>query len=159
MLDIKVSRTIDKHIDEVWRFVIDEFANGHEWAFGTTSCRPGTEAEDFDRICHTESGTLKDTITKVDDANHVLEFSVEGLPFFVRSVVATWSLRTVSDTATEITIGPRIETMPVIGRVMEIPMRKALEKLYPELLDDLAVFVETGQPSARKQQELAAAGG
>jgi hypothetical protein len=41
---------------------------------------------------------------------------------------------------------------------MEIPMKKALEKLYPELLDDMAVFVETGQPSARKQQELAARG-
>ncbi|MEM7288094.1 MAG: SRPBCC family protein [Actinomycetota bacterium] len=157
MLDIKVSRTIDKPIAEVWRFVIDEFANGHEWAYGTSSCRPGADDEDFDRICHTESGTLKDTITKVDDSNHVLEFSVEGLPFFVRSVVATWSLRAASDTATEITIGPRIETMPIIGRVMEVPMRKALEKLYPELLDDLAVFVETGQPSDRKQQELDAA--
>ena len=38
---------------------------------------------------------------------------------------------------------------------MEIPMKRALTKLYPELLDDLAVFVETGQPSQRKQQQLA----
>ena len=154
MLDIKTTRKIEKPIDEVWRFVVDDFTNSHEWAFGTTSCRAGTESEDFDRVCDTESGVLKDTITKVDDANHVLEFSVEGLPFFVRSVVSTWSLEPVSDAETEITVGPRIETMPMIGLLMEIPMKKALEKLYPELLNDLAVYIETGEPSARKQQEL-----
>lgn len=158
MLDIKATRRINKPIEEVWRFVVDEFTNNHEWAFGTSSCRAGTEAEGFDRICHTESGTLKDTITKVDDDNHVLEFSVTGLPFFVRSVVATWSLESVSETETDITIGPRIETMPLIGNLMEIPMKKALNKLYPELLNDMAIFVETGQPSPRKQQELATSG-
>lgn len=155
MLDIKATRRINKPIEEVWRFVLDEFTNNHEWAFGTSSCRAGTSDEDFDRICHTESGTLKDTITKVDDTNHVLEFSVTGLPFFVRSVVATWSLKSISDTETDITIGPRIETMPLIGNLMEIPMKKALDKLYPELLNDMAIFVETGKPSPRKQQELA----
>lgn len=158
MLDIKATRRINKPIEEVWRFVVDEFTSNHEWAFGTSSCRAGTEDEDFDRICHTESGTLKDTITKVDDDNHVLEFSVTGLPFFVRSVVATWSLASISDSETDITIGPRIETMPLIGNLMEVPMKKALNKLYPELLNDMAIFVETGQPSPRKQQELATSG-
>ncbi len=155
MLDIKATRRINKPIDDVWRFVVDDFTNGHQWAFGTTMCRAGTDAEDFDRICDTESGQLRDTITRIDDADHVLEFSVEGLPFFVRSVVSTWSLRSVSETETDLTIGPRIETMPVIGHLAQIPMKRALEKLYPELLDDLAVYVETGQPSARKQRELA----
>ncbi len=156
MLDIKATRKINQPIDEVWRFVVDDFSNAHEWAFGTTTCRSGTESDDFDRVCDTETGRLKDTITKIDEANHVLEFSVDGLPFFVRSAVSTWSLERVSDTETEITVGPRIETMPVIGSLMEIPMKRALERLYPELLDDLAVFVETGRPSARKQAELAA---
>ena len=158
MLDIKATRKINKPIEEVWRFVVEDFSNAHEWAFGTTTCRSGTESDDFDRVCDTETGELKDTITKIDDANHIFEFSVDGLPFFVRSVVSTWSLERVSDTETEITIGPRIDTMPVIGSLMEIPMKKALEKLYPDLLDDMAVFVETGRPSARKQEELPARG-
>lgn len=156
MLDIKATRNIQKPIEEVWRFIVEDFCNADDWAFGTTTCRPGTESEDFDRLCETETGTLKDTITKVDDASYVFEFSVTGLPFFVRSVVSTWSLTQVSDGETKITVGPRIETMPLIGNLMEIPMKKALEKLYPELLDDLAVFIETGQASTRKQNELAA---
>ena len=158
MLDLKVTTRINKPIEDVWRFVVDDFTNGHHWASGTSMCRAGTESEDFDRLCSTESGMLKDTITKVDDSNHVLEFSVTGLPFFVRSVLATWSLESVSDSETDITIGPLIETIPVVGKLMEIPMKKALGKLYPELLHDLKVYVETGQPSARKQRELAASG-
>ncbi|MEM9037814.1 MAG: hypothetical protein AAGD18_24720, partial [Actinomycetota bacterium] len=61
MLDIKVSRKIAKPIDEVWRVVVDDFANAHHWAYGTPTCRPGTEAEGFDRVCDTESGRLEDT--------------------------------------------------------------------------------------------------
>ena len=37
---------------------------------------------------------------------------------------------------------------------MQIPMKIAFKKLYPGLLNDLAIFVETGQPSPRKQKEL-----
>ena len=154
MIDLKFSRNINKPIDEVWKFVIDDFANGHLWATGTTSCRKGLPHEDFDRVCETETGKLLDTITKTDNENHVLEFSVKGLPFFVRSVVSTWKLNKVSDTETEIVLGPRIEVKPVIGTLAQIPMKIAFKKLYPGLLDDLVIYVETGQPSPRKQKEI-----
>ncbi|HAS46708.1 MAG TPA: hypothetical protein DCS93_39860 [Microscillaceae bacterium] len=154
MIDLKFSRQINKPIDEVWKFIIDDFANGHLWATGTTSCRKGEPHEDFDRVCETESGRLRDTITKQDKENHVLEFSVKGLPFFVRSVVSSWKLHKVSDTQTEIVLGPRIEVKPIIGTIAQIPMKMALKKLYPGLLDDLVIYVETGKPSPRKQQEI-----
>ena len=154
MLDLKFKRKINKPIEEVWRYIVDEFTNAHEWAYGTSMCRKGEAHEDFDRVCHTETGKLMDKITKVDNENYVLEFSVKGLPFFVRSVVSTWTLYKISDTQTEIMLGPRIEVMPVIGTMMQIPMKIAFKKLYPGLLDDLATFIETGKPSTRKQQEI-----
>jgi len=154
MIQLKFSKQINKPIGEVWKFVIDDFANGHLWATGTTSCRKGQPHEDFDRVCETETGKLKDTITKKDQENHVLEFSVKGLPFFVRSARSSWKLNKISDTQTEIVIGPRIEVKPIIGTLAQIPMKMALKKLYPSLLDDLATYVETGQPSPRKQQEI-----
>ena len=158
MIEVRATRKIDKPIEEVWRFVVDDFANSHEWATGTTSCRSASESEDFDRVCETETGRLTDTIIKVDDANYLFQFSVTGLPFFVRSAVSTWKLNAISASETEIVLGPRIEVMPVIGTIMQLPMKKALDKLYPELLNDMAVYVETGKPSARKQKELDANG-
>ena len=154
MLDLKFDTKINKPIEQVWRFIIDEFSNAHHWAYGTPECRKGTESEDFDRLCYTETGKLMDTITKIDDENHLLEFSVKGLPFFVSSVVSSWKLNEISDTQTEIILGPRIEVMPVIGTLMQIPMKIAFKKLYPGLLNDLKIFVETGKPSARKQKEI-----
>ncbi len=155
MIEIKAKRVINKPIDEVWKVVIEEFSDSHKWATGTTRCRKGDASEDFDRVCDTETGRLKDKITTIDNENHLLQFSVTGLPFFVRSVVSTWQLHKISDTQTEIVLGPRIDVMPVIGTLMQIPMKMSLEKLYPGLLDDLAIYVETGQASPRKQQELA----
>lgn len=154
MIDLKFKRKINKPIDEVWKFVIEEFPNVHEWATGTPSCRKGEEFEDFDRVCDTETGKLMDKITNIDNENHLLEFSVKGLPFFVRSVVSSWKLNKISNTQTEIILGPRIEVMPVIGTIMQIPMKIAFKKLYPGLLDDLAIFIETGKPSPRKQKEI-----
>ena len=153
MLDIKKTRRINKPIDEVWRFVIDEFAEGHRWAFGTSSCRPGTADEPFDRVCHTETGVLKGTITKVDDENYVLEFSVEGLPFFVRSVVATWSLVAVGGDATDITIGPRIDTMPVRWGKMYDPEALTPQAVLALLEQDMA----DRMPDASDDRLLAAA--
>lgn len=154
MIDLKFNRNINKPIEEVWKFVVEEFPNSHKWATGTTNCRKGDASEDFDRVCDTETGKLMDKITNIDNENHLFEFSVTGLPFFVRSVVSTWQLHKISDTQTEIVLGPRIEVMPVIGTIMQIPMKTAFKNLYPGLLDDLAIYVETGKASPRKQKEL-----
>lgn len=154
MIDLKFKRIINKPIDEVWACIADEFHHTHKWATGTPMCRKATATEDFDRVCETETGRLMDTITTLDKENYLLEFSVKGLPFFVSSVVSTWKLYEISDTQTEIILGPRIRVMPVIGTLMQIPMKIAFKKLYPGLLDDLAFYIETGQASARKQKEI-----
>ena len=54
MIDLKFKRNINKPINEVWKFVIDDFSRSHLWATGTTSCRKGEPQEDFDRVCETE---------------------------------------------------------------------------------------------------------
>jgi len=154
MIDLKFNRIINKPIDDVWKCVFEDFTNAHLWATGTPTCRKGAPNEDFDRVCYTESGKLMDKIIKIDKENYMFEFSVKGLPFFVRSVVSTWKLRSITDTQTEITLGPRIEVKPVIGTIAQIPMKFAFKKLYPGLMDDLATYIETGKPSLRKQQEI-----
>lgn len=154
MIDLKFTSKIGRSIDEVWKVVADDFTEANKWAYGTLNCRKGREDEDFDRIAETESGTLMDTITTFDSENYKLEFSVKGLPFFVRYVVSTWTLKKISEVETEITLGPRIEVLPIIGTLLQIPMKRALNKLYPELINDLKIYVETGEPSTRKREEL-----
>lgn len=154
MIDLKFKRIINKPIEEVWKCVFDDFTNAHLWATGTPTCRKGEPNEGFDRVCDTETGRLMDTITQVDKENFMFEFSVKGLPFFVRSVVSTWKLRKISATQTEIVLGPRIKVKLGIGTIAQIPMKYAFKKLYPGLLDDLATYIETGKPSLRKQKEI-----
>ncbi len=154
MIDLKFTKHINKPIDQVWKIVIEEFSEAHKWATGTTSCRKGSPSDDFDRICKTETGVLMDKITNLDNDKFLLEFSVKGLPFFVRSVKSTWKLKKISDTKTEIILGPTIKVKPVIGTIMQFPMKMAFRKIYPGLLDDLAIYIETRMPSPRKQKEI-----
>ena len=154
MIDLKFNRLINKPIDEVWKCVFDDFTNAHKWATGTPTCRKGESHEGFDRVCDTESGKLMDTFTNVDHENYMFEFSVKGLPFFVRSVVSTWKLTKISDSQTEIVLGPKIEVKPGIGTIAQFPMKMIFKRLYPGLLEDLAIYIETGKPSPRKQQEI-----
>ncbi len=155
MIEIKEKRVISKPIDEVWKVINNSFLEGHLWARGVVSCRKGNASEgNADRVSYTESGKLMDKITKLDHENYRLQFVVLGLPFFVKSVLATWELREVSSSQTEITIGPKIEVMPVIGTVLQIPMKMQLKKIYPRILEDFAIYVETGKASPAKQKEL-----
>lgn len=127
MIDLKFKRTINKPIEEVWQFVVNDFDKSHLWATGTTYCRKGKAHEDFDRICETETGILMDTITTLDHEHHTLIFSVKGLPFFVRLVFSTWQLTKISDTQTKISLGPKIEVKPGIGTLAQIPMKMSLK--------------------------------
>lgn len=154
MIELKFSRTINKSIDEVWQVIAQEFHQPHLWATGTSHCRKGLPNEDFDRISETESGTLMDTIINIDDSKYFLQFSVKGLPFFVSSVVSTWQLHKISENQTTLVMGPTIRVIPIIGNLAQIPMKMALKKLYPKLLNDLTIYIETGNPSPRKQQEV-----
>ena len=154
MIQLKFSREINKPIDEMWTFITNDFANAHLWAAGTVSCRKGEPHEDFDRVSETETGRLMDTITKLDHEGYVMEFSVKGLPFFVQSAISSWSLNKISDNQTELIVHPRIKVKPIIGTLAQIPMKMALKKLYPQILNDLAIYMETGFPSPRKLKEL-----
>ncbi len=154
MIDLKFTKTINKPVKDVWKCVFDDFSSAHLWATGTPTCRKGELHEDFDRVCNTETGELQDTLIKVDKENFMFEFSVKGLPFFVRSVVSTWKLKQLSVNQTQIILGPRIEVKPGIGTLAQIPMKLAFKRLYPGLLEDLATYIETGKPSPRKQKEI-----
>ena len=155
MIDLKFKTTLNKPANEVWKFIIDDFYVSDRWASGVKSCRKGTPDEPFDRICETESGVLMDTITKMDDTNHILEFSVKGLPFFVKNVVSTWTVQQISENQSTLTLGPKIQFKPGIGTIMQFPMKIIFKKLYPGIIHDLTTFIETGKPSESKVKALA----
>jgi hypothetical protein len=155
MINIKVKGTVQKPISEVWKEASNEFTSVSNWATGVYKSRGGKDAEECDRVCNTSSGRITENILTQDDKDYILTYSVNGLPFFVKSFTNTWTLRKISNSETEITLNPKIKTMPVIGTIMEIPMKAQFQKFLKTALEDFAAYMETGKPSEGKMKEIA----
>jgi hypothetical protein len=83
-----------------------------------------------------------------------MNVEAKGLPFFVKSMIGGYKLREISKSKTEATFFVKIKTIPLIGTIMEIPMKMQLNKALSITLDDLKTYVETGKISGKKQGEI-----
>ncbi len=154
MINIIIKGKVKKPISEVWEVAANKFTSVSNWATGVYKSRKGTKEENYDRVCDTSSGHVQENLITKDDVNHILTYSVEGFPFFVKSFTNTWTIKKISETETEITLNPQVKTTLIIGTIMGIPMKFQLKKFMKIALDDFATYVETGKPSKRKLKVL-----
>ena len=154
MINIIIKGKVKKPISEVWDVAANQFTSVSNWATGVYTSREGNKEEKCDRVCDTSSGHIEEDIITKDDANHILAYSVKGFPFFVKSLSNTWTFKQISDSEIEVTLNPKVKTMPIIGTIMEIPLKAQLKKFMKTALDDFATYVETGKPSERKLKEI-----
>ena len=154
MINIKVKGTVKKPLSQVWEASANQFTSVSNWATGVYTSRVGNKEENCDRVCDTSSGHIEEDFITKDDTNHILSYSVKGFPFFVKSLSNTWTFKQISDSETEITLNPKVKTMPIIGTIMGIPLKAQLKKFMTVALDDFATYVETGKPSERKLKEI-----
>jgi len=155
MIELKFRTEIDKPIEDVWKVLFTNFTKVGDWVTGVYHSRPGKEGENADRVCKTFTGTLVERILSKDEENHEFRVDAKGLPFFVKSFQGGWKLNEISKSKTEAVFSGRIKTMPIIGTIMEMPMRKQFKKAFAITMQELKSYVETGEISARKEQEIA----
>jgi hypothetical protein len=154
MIDLNFSVAINKPVNDVWKAVYTDFTKVGDWATGVFFSRPGKKEENADRVCKTFTGVLYEKIISKDEKNHIMHVEAKGLPFFVKSMIGGYKLREISKSETEATFFVKIKTMPLIGTIMEIPMKMQLNKALSITLDDLKNYVETGKISSKKQGEI-----
>jgi len=153
MINLKYKRVINKPIAQVWDIIYKEFPTIEKWATGVYTSRGPKGNEKFDRMCVVSFGKINEYFVKVDEKNYHFTFSVTGMPFFVKKVRSTWSLRKLSPNKTEITFNPRLTTKGIIGMIMEIPLKYQFQKLVVQVGKDIAVYAETGRLSSAKRKE------
>ena len=153
MIDIKIKDTVKQPLSEVWEVAANQFTSVSDWATGVYKSRVGAKEEKYDRVCDTSSGHVQENLITKDDKNYILTYSVKGFPFFVKSLTNTWTFKQISASETEVTLNPKVKTIPIIGTIMEIPLKSQLNKFMKTALEDFAIYVETGKISKRKQRE------
>jgi len=154
MIQIKKTQIIKQPLDKIWNVIYTEFTDVGKWVTGVYKSRAGTEEESCDRVCDTFTGKLYEKIVDRDEANHSFLVDVKGLPSFVAQAQGGWSLKKIDENTTEANFHFTAHTKGIIGMIMQIPMKFNLNKAVQGTLDDMSNYINSGQPSQRKQAEL-----
>ncbi len=159
-MEIKKEIIINRSVQDVWEVLGNQFTTAHKWARGLTHSEGYGEpkfegAECSNRTCEVPGfGTIQEHIKKFDAKNHVLAYEVvKGFPGFITKALNTWSLSKIGD-RTKVSMHLEMQTNGFKGAVMGPIMKMQINKMVAGVIEDLKVYVETGQPSLFKQKEL-----
>lgn len=158
-MEFKQQIVIDRPINDVWDILGNQYGQAYLWASGLSHSEGAgapkhAKAPCSQRVCTTTQGTIKETVDHFDAENYQLVYTViEGFPFFVDRATNHWTLEAQGQ-QTLVHMHLMVQTKGWFGALMRPIMKGQLQKTVAPILNDLKVYVETGQPSAHKQQEL-----
>jgi len=150
-VEVKTTGVVNKPLKDCWKFSVDSFADVGKWATGIYHSK---KTQEYDRVCDTPFGFLKENILNKNEANHSFQVSAVGLPFFVRSTTGGWNFKELNSNKTEFTIRLEMKLMPVIGWIMGPILKGKLQKALEATAQDYKTFLETGKISQSKQLEI-----
>ena len=157
-MQIKRQVTINAAVESVWEVIGPQYAQVEKWISSvhvSNARSSGTvlhQAPCSGRVCETDLGPFKETLTCYDEDNRILAYSAEGakMPFFVKHMSNTWRVTPLSNSLSKVEMSMEVSMMPVFGWVMGPMMRMRLGQIGTEAVEDLKYFIEQGSPHPRK---------
>lgn len=179
-LVVKRSIIIDKPVDDVWKFLWDDFDSLHKSFANVKECKllkegdeggvvEGVDAVVVNGICGREilladGQTVKEMLIKVDKENGILSYNLIGMPMGL-PLIGTWyvSKSGDGDDKAQLEVEDKINLSYWPPTFLMYPLLKImLPGVADAMLSDCKHYVETGEPSpakveAMKKAEAAAA--
>jgi len=165
-LEVKRSIIIDKPADVVWKVLWDEFGHADKVLSNVASVNRVFTGDDGDGDAVTVDGisgrelsmvdgsTFTEMLVAVDKTEHVLSYSISGMPFGLVPV-GTWTITTVSgDDGTnksELTLVDKASLSYWPPRFVLYPvLRSMIPGVFDAMLEDVKHYAETDTPSPAK---------
>jgi hypothetical protein len=149
------TRVFNVSAQAVWAEVAENYANAHEWSSTIASI----EFEDTDgkigdvRSCFIPGlgGSTREIITRYDEDNLTYAYTIEqGMPPFVTTNEAEWSVKAIDDNSSEVTVTIDFATAPGVPPQAVAFARTSFFMFAGFGIDDLKYFLENGAPYARQ---------
>jgi len=153
---------INAPLEAVWHVLVERFEHIAEWASGV----PGSSVADVagadgapvgGRVCESSWRGFDDvteTIVEFGEDPYFFTYVASGTPAWMGVAGNTWHVEAVDEDTTLVYFEPSIEPAGRVGRVVVPLFIQFAGQMANDTLDDLKVFVETGQPSERKRKKL-----
>ncbi|WP_281559114.1 SRPBCC family protein [Thalassomonas sp. RHCl1] len=164
---MKLNRTviINKPVNKVWQVAAEDFANAYKWMTGVVHSYETPAAKQAGdalpgRICYLENKEnpfhAVENILSFDADNHRLEFEIfpvktsgGDIPIIKNHVVMQF--KSTPDGGTQVFWDCNVE-LKLLGKILYPLLKLGLNKGFDGILNDLKVYVETGQVSAKKKK-------
>lgn len=150
MIIIEKKIIIQQPIDKVWNLLYGDFYKIDNWLSEVYHSKKETQKEVTYRVCKTPNGIIREKIIHVNIELYQFSYAVFGFPFFFKSITSSWQLNPVDSMTTEVTLISTIELLPIIAFIIKPIIYNRVNISLPKVLNDLKVFVETGESSERK---------
>jgi hypothetical protein len=110
-----------------------------------------------DTVCANALPTARNTETLIayDDSNRTLTYrATAGMPAFVTLACNTWTVTPLDAHRSRVSMRARFDTRGVLGALGRWAILARTHRANRHLAEDLRHYLETGQPSSRKQLQL-----
>ena len=153
---------IDVPREELWKITAQEFGQVDKWISGVNHSTPIEGSINNStvgaRTCDPSYKGFKETTEELimyNKEEYTFAYKIsEGLPGFVESAVNTWS-HDKEGNGTKIAMNVVFEVKGLMGSIMKNIMRKKMETILTEALEELKVYAETGEQHPRKKAAMA----
>ena len=149
------TRVYNVSAEAVWAEVAENYGGAREWSSVIESIEfEDTEGHIGDvRACFIPglSGATREVITRYDEDNFTYAYTIEaGMPPFVTSNEAVWSVTPIDANSSEVTVSIVFETTPGVPPQAVAFARSSFYMFAGFGIDDLKYFLENGEPYARQ---------
>lgn len=161
MTIIERSIEINATPERIWSVLAHDFAKVGDWTSVVLTSAPNTDVGAPDdatvggRVCTAPGfGDVKETFTTYDEAGRKFSYKADGLPGFVKNVTNSWSVTAQGENTSMVAMKMNLTTGG-IGKVMTPILKNQMGKAGSTMLDELKVYIERGEISAKKKKQLA----
>jgi hypothetical protein len=148
MPELSFDLIIPAPADEVWDVIGPGFDRFGGWASAVLT---GTG-----RVCQTGIRLVPqvtETLTAYDDAARSLTYEASGMPAFVTLARNTWTVTPIDADRCRVSLHARFDTRGFLGVLGRWAILTRARRTSRHLADDLRHYLETGEPSPRKQRQ------
>ena len=159
---MRITQTFDVQApaEKVWDILGPNYTRAGDWASSVYASAPraGTPqiagAPVAGRTCETTLGPFTESIIAYDDERRHVAYVATGdkMPGFVKRLANGWTVHPLGPNASRVTMELTADIAQPFRTLMGWMMKRQFSKVLKESTDDLKVYAETGQPSARKRK-------
>lgn len=155
VVEVKRSIYIDVPQADLWKITAEDFTQVDKWISGVNLAEStGTQEMGLGaaRSCTPSYKGFSKTTEKIIDFQPTEAFTyqiAEGLPKMVVHATNTW-IHTSNGAGTELTMHTKMQLKGLMGTLLKGTMKKKMNKILQDALEELKLYAETGDLHERK---------